>query len=289
MPEYIGVIGGSSAYDLLKQNAITGENLGKQNTPYGESHPIIRVQSGGARFFFLSRHGQSRYSITAPFVNYRANIYALRDLGVRSVIAWSGPGSLREDLSAGRFVLPDDIIDETKNRPHTFYENKGIGFIRTFPTFCPALRGILRDVLKEMGENPAEAATYVCTEGPRLETRAEIRKYAQFGGDLVGMTLAPEAFLARELEMCYAAVCCVTNYAESVRERAYRPGTLFEGLATPEEAARVQEAILKFPEIITRTARAAAEAQPVCSCRQAMERYRRRGDIGDDWRDWVAK
>ncbi len=103
------------------------------------------------------------------------------------------------------------------------------------------------------------------------------------------MTLAPEAFLARELEMCYAAVCYVTNYAESVRERAYQPGTLFEGLTTSEETARVQQAITKFPEIITRAARAAAEAQATCSCRLAMERYRKRGDIGDDWHEWVAK
>ncbi len=284
----LAIIGGSAAYKLLAQGEIRGERLGPRETPFGPSQPIFSVRDRDAGFFFLSRHGEHGYSVTAPFVNYRANIYALRDIGARAVIAWSGPGALREDLEVGRFVVPDDVIDETKRRPSTFFENRGIGFIRQSPTFCPTLRGILCEVLEETGAAFTDSGTYVCTEGPRLETRAEVRKYAQFGGDLVGMTLVPEVFLARELEMCYAAICYVTNRAEGLRSRAFEAGELFEGLSSPEEMRRVEASVAMFPEIIRRAAKALPAARFDCSCRRSMERYRKRGDISGDWRDWVS-
>ena len=286
----IGVIGGSAAYRLMNENKISGERLGPHATPYGDSQPVYHVASPQCEFYFLSRHGERGYEITAPYVNYRANVYALRDLGVRSLIAWSGPGAINADFQIGQFIVPDDIVDETKNRPSTFYANSGIGFVRQHPTFCPELRRAIIDALEQLDLQHDTAATYVCTQGPRLETRAEIRKFAQYGGDLVGMTLAPEAFLAKELEMCYAALCYVTNYAEGVGpQREFRPGKLFEGLATPEEMARVDAAVEKFPEIITRLAEALTHrtTPPSCACRQTMLRYRERGNIGDDWHKWV--
>jgi 5'-methylthioadenosine phosphorylase len=283
------IIGGSAAYSLLAEKAITGRRLGPRKTPFGPSQPIFLVRKGKTSFYFLSRHGEKGYSITAPFVNYRANIYALRDLGVRAVMAWSGPGALNGRFRVGQFVIPDDVIDETKRRPSTFFENKGIGFIRMHPTFCPTLRECLKEALIEIGGDFVDSGTYVCTEGPRLETRAEIRKYARAGGDLVGMTLAPEVFLARELEMCYVAVCYVTNYAEGVRPRRFKGGELFEGLLTAAEKRRLDMAVMLFPEIVSRFARIAATAKFDCDCRKSMERYRKRGDISYDWHDWVSK
>jgi 5'-methylthioadenosine phosphorylase len=128
---------------------------------------------------------------------------------------------------------------------------------------------------------------YVATTGPRLETAAEIRKFGLLGGDLVGQTLAPEVFLARELELCYTALTYVVNYAEGLLDRPYRPGVLFEGLATPEEMAQVAAVEAAFPDLILKILPALAAAPRVCSCPRLLERYRLRGDIGEDWRTWV--
>ena len=130
-------------------------------------------------------------------------------------------------------------------------------------------------------------AVYVATTGPRLETAAEIRKFGCLGGDLVGQTLAPEVFLARELELCYAALTYVVNYAEGLVDRPYQPGVLFEGLATPEEAARVRAVEAAFPDLVLRLLPAMAGTARQCPCPRLMERYRLRGDISDDWRTWV--
>lgn len=287
------VIGGSQAYALLKKGAIAGGRLGPRQTPYGPSQPIFEVSGAGTEFYFLSRHGEDYYAVAASFVNYRANIYALRDLGVTRVVSWSGPGAINEKYAVGQFVIIDDIIDETRNRASTFFEGKGIGFVRQSPTFCPQLRKFIMAMLEEIGASFSAGGTYVCTEGPRLETAAEIRKFKSFGADLVGMTLAPEVFLAKELEMCYAALCYVTNHAEGVKgtlSADFQPGRLFEGLSSDAEMSAVDKAVGLFPEIITRLAEALAAAPArECHCGQLMERYRKRGDIGGDWKEWVAK
>ena len=132
-----------------------------------------------------------------------------------------------------------------------------------------------------------DRAVYVATTGPRLETAAEIRKFRLLGGDLVGQTLVPEVFLARELEFCYTALTYVVNYAEGLVERPYEPGVLFEGLATPEEVAKVRAVEGAFPELVLRLLPALAATGRQCPCPRLMERYRLRGDINDDWRTWV--
>jgi 5'-methylthioadenosine phosphorylase len=290
----LGVIGGSQAYALLRKGAIKGKRLGPRDTPFGPSEPIFeaRFSPSAPEVYFLSRHGESRYSVAASFVNYRANIYALRDAGVTRVISWSGPGAINTGYAVGDFVVIDDVIDETRRRAGTFFEGRGIGFVRQSPTFCPALRRAIVGALEGVGAKHWEGGTYVCTEGPRLETAAEIRKYKACGGDLVGMTLVPEVFLAKELEMCCAAICYVTNYAEGVRgegEGDFEAGRLFEGLASEQEMRKVEESVALFPEIISRIAASLADAQRDCHCPRLMERYRKRGDISGDWREWVTK
>ncbi len=223
-------------------------------------------------------------------MNYRANVYAAKLLGVSRIIAWTGPGAISRRYRPGDLVLPDDLLDFTRGRPSTFYEGKGIGFIRQFPVFCETLRDALRKASKRVGggRRVHHGGTYACTEGPRLETPAEIRFLAKAGADLVGMTLCPEAFLARELEICYAPAAYVTNYAEGVRKLPYRRGALFEGMLPPGEAAAVEAAKNAIPGIALAAARDLADEERCCPCAASMERYRKRGVIGPDFRDWVS-
>jgi 5'-methylthioadenosine phosphorylase len=287
------LLGGSGAYALPA--GTLGERLSSRRlrTPYGLSNPLHLCENAGFRFFFLSRHGEKGYEKTAPYVNYRANIYAAKSLGVTRIVAWTGPGAISRKVRPGDLVLPDDLLDFTRNRPSTFYEGKGIGFLRQFPVFCERLRDALRSVVQRR-EGGSEAGslhfggTYACTEGPRLETPAEIRFLARAGADLVGMTLCPEAFLARELEICYAPVAYVTNYAEGVRKMPYRRGALFEGMLPPGEAAAVEAAKNAIPGIGIAAARAIAGEERDCPCAVSMERYRKRGVIGPDFRGWVG-
>jgi 5'-methylthioadenosine phosphorylase len=283
------LLGGSGAYALPAGSL--GERLSSRRvrTPYGLSNPVHLCENAGFRFLFLSRHGEKGYEKTAPYVNYRANIYAAKSLGVTRIVAWSGPGAISRKVRPGDLVLPVDLLDFTRNRPSTFYEGMGIGFLRQFPVFCETLRETLRSAAKRSGGGKRLhfGGTYACTEGPRLETAAEIRFLARAGADLVGMTLCPEAFLARELEICYAPVAYVTNYAEGVRKMPYRRGALFEGMLPPGEAAAVEAAKNAIPGIAIAAARAIAVEERDCPCAVSMERYRKRGVIGPDFRGWV--
>lgn len=280
----LAIIGGSQGFRTVQGGGIA-ETLGAIDTPYGKSQPVHMLESG---VLFLSRHGESGYHVTAPYVNYRANIYALKELGVERIVAWSGPGAIDPVIPIGDILVPGDIIDETRGRAGTFYEGLGIGFIRQNPVFCPDMAASLALAIESKQGHCRSDDVYVCTQGPRLETRAEIRKFATYGGTLVGMTLVPEAFLARELEMCYCPICYVTNYAEGVVNRPYQPGVLFEGMMTEEEKSRVDAAVSMLPEIAVEALCSVHPERP-CPCARSMERYRRRGDITDDWRTWIAR
>jgi 5'-methylthioadenosine phosphorylase len=265
------------------------QSLGTEvyQTPYGPSRPVHFFAHAGLTFGVLSRHGEAGYEISAPFINARANLYALKALGVEKILAWVAPGSLNEAMAPGDLVAPHDVLDEGKSGPQTFYPGVGWGFIRHNPLFCPELRGAMLKALAGVPFKVHDRAVYVATTGPRLETAAEIRKFRLLGGDLVGQTLVPEVFLARELEFCYTALTYVVNYAEGLVERPYEPGVLFEGLATPEEVEKVQAMEGAFPELVLKLLPALAETGRQCPCPRLMERYRLRGDIGEDWRTWV--
>ena len=276
----IAVIGGSGAYHLLADQVLGKEKKCLSlDTPYGASAPIHHFISDDLEFLFLSRHGETDYSLTAPFVNYRANIQALKECGVRRIIAWSGPGIINTAFKPGDFVVPHDIIDETRNRATTFFDNTGVGFIRQSQPFCPQIAHTLHDVLHDSGLPHHEHAVYACTEGPRLETPAEIRKLRILGADLVGMTLAPEAFLAREKEICYTPFCYLTNYAEGVKPREFKKGELFEGMQTEEEKKHVDASIQKFPALIRAVFESLKEEERACDCSEALRRYKNKGMI----------
>jgi 5'-methylthioadenosine phosphorylase len=265
------------------------QSLGTEvyQTPYGPSRPVHFFAHEGLTFAVLSRHGEAGYEISAPFINARANLYALKALGVEKILAWVAPGSLREDMAPGDLVVPHDVLDEGKGGPHTFYSGVGWGFIRHNPVFCPELRDALLGALAGTPFMVHDRAVYMATTGPRLETAAEIRKYALLGGDLVGQTLAPEVFLARELEFCYVGLTYVVNYAEGLVERPYQPGVLFEGLATAEEVDKVRAVEAAFPELVLQLLSDLVKTERACPCPRLMERYRLRGDINGDWRTWV--
>jgi 5'-methylthioadenosine phosphorylase len=289
LPEF-AVIGGSQGFRFLGEGS-QKELIGARDTPFGKSQPIYLFEKPGGRFLFLSRHGEKGYSVAASFVNYRANIYALKDLGVKHILAWSGPGAISTEYKVGQLVIADDIIDETRRRAGTFYEHGGLGFIRQNPVFCPSVQAMLAGALSDLGLDFVSGGTYVCTEGPRLETPAEIRMFRLCGAGLVGMTLVPEVFLAKELEMCYAALCYVTNYAEGLKEAEFQPGVLFEGLSDEDERKTVEATVAEFPRIVEAVAARAAKSTlteaPECKCSRAMQRYRDRGDIGAEWREWL--
>lgn len=280
----IGRVGSHSAF--MAYGAREKEVL-IQDTPFGKSAPLHFLEYQDLPFWVLSRHGEEGYHLSAPFVNDRANIWALKEIGVSRILSWSAPGSLNMAIAPGDLVLVDDLLDETRSGPGTFFEGKGIGVIRQNPVFCPDLRSIMAECLETSGFTWHSKGVYVSVEGPRLETPAEIRKFRLFGGDLIGMNLAPETFLARELEMCYGAICFAVNYAEGLLDRPYRPRVLFEGLSSPEEMARVKKAEDAFPELLIPMLSKVQANSGTCFCPESMSRYKERGDIGPDFRTWI--
>jgi len=284
----LAIIAGSAAHHVLAGLGVAEARLAPVDTPFGRTSPLGLGEVGGVPATIVARHGTGDYSLAAPFVNYRANVYALKDRGVTQVIAWSGPGAIDVALGIGQYALPEDVLDETHGRASTFFEGTGLGVIRQSPVFCPRLQAALEGACRAAGRAVRRGGTYVCTQGPRLETPAEIRKYRMLGGDYVGMTLCPEVFLARELEICYAAILYLTNYAEGLRPAATQPDRLFGGLMSPEEERAQREAVDALPALIGRAAGLLPSIGEPCACQRSMERYRRSGRIGDDWREWMG-
>ena len=258
-----------------------------RETPFGPSRPIFRaVLPGGRRALLLTRHGERGYDTGAWAVNYRANLWALKDLGADHVLATCACGAVDPRLAVGTLVVPHDILDKTTARAKTYFESGGLGILRHGDPFCPALRAALAEGLAAARVRHRVGGIYACTDGPRLETPAEVHAFAAEGATLVGMTLAPEFALARELQMCYAAVAFVVNPAEGVTPRPYRSDVLFEGMATEEELEAGDRAAERLPEILAAALGAVSPRRP-CHCREAMRRYKDRGDIGEDFRTWT--
>jgi len=206
----IGIIGGSGL-----ENAVEGEKI-IVNTPYGEVYVKIGIMAN-ERVAFIPRHGE-KHENPPHKVNYRGNLWALKTLGVERVIATNAVGGIRNGLNPGDLLIPHDFIDFTKGRTYTFYDQKAIHIDLTTP-YCPELRKLIIDVAEEMNIKVWDSGVYVCTEGPRFETPSEIRMFRLLGADVVGMTGVPEVILARELKMCYATICVITNYAAGMQKR----------------------------------------------------------------------
>jgi 5'-methylthioinosine phosphorylase len=209
----VAVIGGSGLTQL-KNLRITRREV--MRTPFGEpSAPMVFGELSGQTILFLPRHGVS-HTIPPHDVNYRANLWAIRDAGVRNVVAVNAVGGISPDfVASGTLVLPDQIIDYTYGRAHTFFgsEQKRVTHVDFTDPYCESLRQALAEGAKRAQLPVIARGTYGATQGPRFETAAEIRRLERDGADIVGMTGMPEAGLARELELCYASIALVVNPA----------------------------------------------------------------------------
>jgi 5'-methylthioadenosine phosphorylase len=203
----IGVFGGSGFYSFLED--VEEVEL---ETPYGQpSAPIVVGEIGGRRVAFLPRHGR-RHELPPHRIPYRANVWALRELGVRRIIGPNASGALKGELRLGEFVVCDQFVDRTSGRADTFYDGPETTHVSAADPYCPELRRILVETAAELGIPARDGGTVVVVEGPRFSTRAESRWFAASGFDVVNMTQYPEAWLARELALCYANVSLVTDY-----------------------------------------------------------------------------
>jgi len=212
----IGVIGGTGLYDIEGLTDIEEVDI---NTPFGKPSDAITIgKLGGVKVAFLPRHGRG-HRISPTELPVRANIYALKSLGVEWLIAISSAGSFKQEIKPGDLVIPDQIIDRTRSRVNSFFGEGIVVHIPFAEPFCPTLCQVLYESAKEAGASVHQGGTYVAMEGPAFSTRAESRLYRSWGADIIGMTALPEAKLAREAEICYAIIGCVTDY-DSWMERS---------------------------------------------------------------------
>lgn len=238
----IAIIGGSGFTQISGLSAARREVA---RTPYGEPSGALTFGTiGGKAAVFLARHGYG-HSIPPHQINYRANIWALHAQGARSVLAVAAVGGIRDDLGPGTLVIPDQIIDYTHGRASTFFTlgDRGVQHIDfTFP-YSPSLRAICLQAAQSAGEPVVDGGVYAATQGPRLETAAEINRLERDGADLVGMTGMPEAALAREMGLSYAAIAVVVNHAAG-------RGASRQGIAMDDMAATLRQTMGRVQRII---------------------------------------
>jgi 5'-methylthioadenosine phosphorylase len=205
----IGVIGGSGLYQM---DGLQGVNETKVDTPFGEpSDFIITGTLGGKGMVFLPRHGVG-HRIQPSDLNYRANIFAMKKLGVEWIISLSAVGSMKEEIAPGDIVIPDQYYDNTRRRISTFFGDGVVAHVSFADPTCVKLNSVLSQAARTVGCSVHEGGTYLCIEGPQFSTRAESNIYRQWGVDVIGMTNVTEAKLAREAEICYSTVALPTDY-----------------------------------------------------------------------------
>lgn len=255
----IAIIGGTGVYD---PNILTNIRDEKVETTYG----VVGLKIGdyeGKSVAFLNRHGAG-HSVPPHLVNYRANIAALKELGVKSIFATAAVGSLNEKMPPGNFVFANQFLDFTKVRKHTFFEGgeQGVVHIDLTQPYCPELRDVLAKAADEFKLTYHKNGTYVTTEGPRFESAAEIKMFKLLGGDLVGMTSVPEVVLAREKEMCYANISMVTNFAAGISPTKLTHQEVLDVMA--ENAENLRKLAMRAIGLI--------DPERGCLCQDALEK-----------------
>jgi 5'-methylthioadenosine phosphorylase len=253
----IGIIGGTGVYQIVEMGDLKEKKI--LETPFGESPPVSIFNLEGQEVAFLPRHKEG-HDNPPHMINYRANVFALKMLGVSSIMATNAVGSLKESLKPGEFLIPDDFLDFTRTRPFTFHDDRAVHVDVTQP-YCPQLRETVLSNSGKIDGRVVDGGVYVCTEGPRFETPAEISMFQLIGGAVVGMTGLPEVVLARELEMCYSSICMVSNYAASVSPVKVTFDEVFEVVEEKkEELTRlIYNSIISIPK------------ERTCSCLCALE------------------
>ena len=255
----IGIIGGSGLYDF---SVLEDPSEFRLSTPFGNPSDLVVVGGlNGRRVAFLARHGR-HHQYSPSTIPAAANIYAMKYLGVTELLSVSAVGSLRTELRPGDLVLPDQLVDLTKGRPSTFFDRGLVAHLPFATPYCGRLRQVLREAAEAVPETTSHGSgTYVCIEGPQFSTRAESELYRSWGMDVIGMTAAPEAKLAREAGMCLATLALVTDY--DCWRRGEEPVTA-EMVATVmrKNVTAAQRAIVNF----TKTAKRGEE----CECQSAL-------------------
>ena len=254
----IAVIGGSGLYQMSGLQDVKEFDV---ETPFGKpSAPIAIGTLDGTRIAFLARHGVGHH-ITPTEVPYRANIYALKSLGVERVISISACGSLREDYAPGHIVIPDNIFDNTKDRVRTFFSEGLVAHIGVADPFCNDLSDQVETAVRQTGATTHRGGSFITIEGPRFSTKAESNTYRAWGMSIIGMTASPEAFLAREAEICYATMAHVTDY--DVWHKNEAPVTVEMVIQTLNKNTHIaQDAIRNLVREI--------KTERTCQCGQAL-------------------
>ncbi len=255
----LGIIGGSGLYGMV---GLADTETVEVDTPFGKpSAPIVVGTLSGRRLAFLARHGLGHW-ISPTEVNYRANIYALKQLGVTQIVSISACGSLRDDFAPGHIVIPDNLFDFTHNRPRSFF---GEGLVVHAGVAEPYCRGLATQVYKaavRAGATVHQGGTLITIEGPRFSTKAESNLYRAWGMSIIGMTACPEAFLAREAELCYATMAHVTDYdVWHVAEQPVSVDMVIRTLLKNTDIA--QQAVAYLAESL--------EPNPSCGCENALK------------------
>lgn len=283
----VACIAGEEIHRQLRSGRIEADPVEPPDTPFGRPNEMFRMQRDQATLYLLARHGLGLRKGAPDQVNYRANLYALKDLGVQQILAWGPAGAITHNMSVGDVIVLNDVIDKTCLRPRTFFDSTPLGYLRQFPVFCPVLSRRVTDVLMGLEVSCHSQGVAVVGEGPRLETPAEIRCYAGWGAELVTHTFIPEIFLARELQVCYAALAYVVNYAETgSRHRPFVGGGLFTDVPEPATSRRLVSALTRMVDVSFGLAEATADEADACTCGQSMEENIRRYNLSEDWHDW---
>jgi len=250
----IAIIGGTGFENLL-ENA---RQL-RLGTPYGIPPPLHIGKISGKNVIFLPRHGPD-HSVPPHKINHRANIYALYELGVQRMLATNAVGAINLNFKPSDIVVPHDFVDFTRRRSATFYDEAPVTHIDVSQPYCPEIRKLLIETAKKLGFHVWDKAVIVCTEGPRYETHAEIKMFRRLGCDVVGMTGIPESVLARELEMCYASICYVSNMAAGVQKRL-----------TALDVSKISKSVLpKIQQILIETIKT-LPSERNCPCVNALK------------------
>ena len=238
----IAIIGGSGLEDLLRTSKVV-----QLQTPYGTPPPISVGSLGKEEVAFLPRHGP-KHDLPPHKVNYRANLYSLKQLGVERIISTNAVGAINESYMPGDLVIPSDILDLTRSRVGTYFDSAPVTHIDVTEPYCSELSNLLVACCHSIDVDVREKAVLAATEGPRYETPAEIRMLRSLGSDIVGMTGAPEVFLARELEICYSTVCFVSNKAAGMQERLSAVEVMNVGKRViPSMLELIRQAVEKIP------------------------------------------
>jgi 5'-methylthioadenosine phosphorylase len=248
--------------------AAAGGDTVSVETPFGPpSSPVMLTEWEGVELAFISRHGPG-HLLNPSKVPYRANVFALKQLGVTHILASGATGSLREDVVPRHLVICDQVIDKTSQRVSTFFDDGIVAHIEFAEPFCPSLRSLLIDAGKNAETTVHSAGTYVCMEGPAFSTVAESKMHQVWGGDLIGMTVLPEAKLAREAEMCYSLIALPTDYD---CWRPHEPGKDKQALLT-EIIGNLQAATDNAIELLKVALPKLADCiDKPCSCQQSLE------------------